>query len=186
VKTAAPDKEILFQKLSEGDTEAYTALYILLNEETYFLCKKFARHEEDAQDLFQDAFSYLWEKKHLFASVENPAGYFYTMIRNLCYQRLKDADKRNKISDSFPEKEPELQEEPYINILGKEKDRLVKAEINRLSPQQRKALSMQRYDGMSYQEIADALNISCQTVKQHLKNAMHTLRQKLGQIDIQQ
>lgn len=177
--------EQLFRRLKEDNTEALTELYVLLGEETHYLCKQFTRHEEDAEDLLQDAFYHLWEKKELFSEAENPKAYFYASIRNLFHRRLQKPENRHKASNTFPENEPSLQEEPYVRLLSKEKSLRIRIEISRLSPQQRNALLLQRYEGLSYRQIARVMGISYQTVKQHIKTALQILRQRLGDIDMQ-
>lgn len=185
MKTPVPGKDQLFRQLSEDNMEAYTLLYDLLNQETFYLCKKFAKTEEDAKDLFQEAFGRLWAKRHKFRNTKNPSGYFYIMVRYQLYQYTQNSNNRNRSAQTFSDKEPALQEEPYASLLQKESNLRIKKAISRLSPQQRTSLFLQRYEGMSYQEIADLMEISCETVKHHLKNAHSMLRRYLGDMDVQ-
>lgn len=185
MKTPVPGKDQLFRQIAEDNTEAYAMLYVLLSEETFHLCKQFAKTEEDSKDLFQEAFAQLWAKRHKFSEVKNPSGYFYIMVRHQLYQYTQNNSNRQRSAQTFSQNASALQEEPYTSLLQKESNLRIRTAISRLSPQQRTTLSLQRYEGLSYQEIADLMEISCETVKHHIKNAHNFLRRHLNDLDIQ-
>jgi len=74
------DKELV-ELLISGSQEALGELYARYRNPLMNFCKKYMRNEADAEDLIQDVFLQLWEKRHSLDTVSSFAGYVQTMTR---------------------------------------------------------------------------------------------------------
>lgn len=135
----------------------------------------YVHDSEEAEDIVQDFYYVLWEKKHL-KKIQGPfMAYARRAIINRCLNQLKFDSKRQPldIADQIVDQgseEDELrnQREDYLNILS---DRL-----ETLPDRQREVLLLSVHDDMSYKDISSRLNLSINTIKTHIKLAYKNLR----------
>ena len=134
----------------------------------------------EAEDIVQDVFSAVWESDLLFACDAAVKSFLYTSVRNKSLDRLK----HRNVADSYVQRMRELYPEPSFDdsadVLRRETiyEHLFHT-IDTLPPRQREIflLCMQ---GKKLREIADALQISAETVKTQKRRAMEQLRHKLS------
>lgn len=129
---------------------------------------------ESAEDVVQDCFAELWERMNEGRRVHSPKAYLYTMARNRCMDILKkdnviDAhitptDLADTISDE------ECEERSFIEA------RLWTA-IDALPDRCRETLLLCKRDGLKYEEAAERLGISVNTVKNQVSKALKALKE---------
>ena len=147
--------------------------------QTYYrpLCLYALRILEDtheAEDVVQDVFTSLWNKKETISDISSLKSYLFTSVKNNCLNRLR---KNSQFTDI---KDIDLIEE------NNDDDKIYRAEleaklwkmIDELPERQREILLMAKRDGMSYKEIAKITGISVKTVENHVTRAIRTLRKK--------
>jgi RNA polymerase sigma-70 factor, ECF subfamily len=176
---ARPGSECL-DRLRRGSAEA-------LDELLHGYWKSLAAYAEQlvdgrsdlAEDLVQEAFVRLWEKRATWRESSAPAPILYTLVRNLALN-----EKRNRATRSLllrlqsyttragitPERELEGRE------LGEAIDRAVEA----LPARRREVFRLAWFHGLSYQEVADVLSITPRTVANQMSSALKELRAVLG------
>lgn len=172
------EEALLFKKITEDDIDAFGELYICLNQKVYFLCIKMTRNEQTARDLTQDAFLKLWEQRDKLKAADNAAAYFFHMVTNTILLHFKKEKNRENAAGTFSSADAAAVN-PYTAMLGHEMKTRLQQCISQLSPQQKIIIFLQRYEEMSYKDIATLLRISPETVKQHIKNAHGHLRRQL-------
>jgi len=167
----------------------YTALSVYFTKYYGLLvryCMKYVNSREDAEDIVQDCFVKLWEKKYLINEVSVGA-FLFTMARNACYNALKHKAivsdfaawcfQQNKYSDSVFE----------YDFLGVVNDRglvtdlmiYIRSEVDKLPERCREVFKMSRYEGLSNKEIAEKLGISEPAVHKHIDKAVAKLKSKI-------
>ena len=125
-----------------------------------------------AEDIAQETFTKLWEKREKLDSLENTKGYLTYAVKNRCLNYLEHQQVVNKYQQEYIQELVEDDStEDYIQK--------VQVSLNKLSPKRKKILEMSIVDSKSYQEIADQEGISINTVKDHIKKAYAFLRQDL-------
>jgi len=144
-----------------------------------YVCNRF-----DAENIVQDVFLRLWEKRTLLPKDINLQAYLLTMIKNQCMDFLKHQQvvERHSVNwDSALQQEAAFNyyaisrfnpEQPDVESL----ERLVEKAINELPEQCRKAFELSRYEELKYKEIADKMGISVKTVETHISHALKKLR----------
>lgn len=133
-----------------------------------------------AEDIVQDVFVKLWEKREELSKVENISAYLYQMVRFRCFNHLKE----KKIKDgvfSVLQKEGETEVDDMEVYILEETYRLLKLALKELPPVCGKIFSM-TLEGYTAKEIAEELDIVEGTVKKQKQIARGILREKLGKI----
>ena len=132
-----------------------------------------------AEDLVQEAFVRLWEKRDSWREGSAPAPILYTLVRNLALNERRNRATRSMLlrlrsfsgrAGLTPERELEGRE------LGEAIERAVEA----LPPRRREVFRLAWFHGLSYQEVADVLAITPRTVANQMSSALQELRTVLG------
>jgi RNA polymerase sigma-70 factor (ECF subfamily) len=140
-----------------------------------------------AETIVGDVILYLWEKRETIEIQSSLRAYLIKAVRNKClnYQQLQYVVKETR----FPEHEELLDAEgnylisdsqPLAALLEKELEIEIEKSINSLSDECRKVFELSRFEQLKYEDIAEELNISVNTVKYHIKNALSKLRADLS------
>jgi RNA polymerase sigma factor (sigma-70 family) len=126
----------------------------------------------DIADLVQEAYARLWVAD--FSAINNPRGYFYTVVRNLLLEHVRRArivpmERLGEIEAlRIPSEEPGP--ERYVTA-RQELERLERV-VRGLPEQCQRAFRLQKFGGLSQREIATEMNISEKTVEKHLASAL--------------
>lgn len=134
----------------------------------------FLENFDAAEDVVQEVFSEMWEKKTLLKKLENPEDYLFIAIRNSCFTYLRDKKKIVPIEEC----REEMASDPDNNNIPEELMPLWNA-LEELPEQCKIIFKQVVLEDMTYQEVATCLGISLNTVKTHMKIAYRTLREKL-------
>jgi RNA polymerase sigma-70 factor (ECF subfamily) len=174
----------LLQSLARGDEKAFEQIYSMYSPDVYRTARQFLQNEELAADLLQDIFITIWIRRESFLKVNNLRAYLITMSRNLALTYLRDLAKeiseKEKWSIVLPKTENETEQKLNRKTLGK----ILEESIDQLPPQQKRVFRLAKIEGMSYEEIANQLNISPITVKQHIIAANKSVRRRLEEYGI--
>lgn len=137
----------------------------------------YLRDLKQSEDVVQEVFTKLWEQCDKIQTIDNLHGYLLFSVKNSSLNYLKHQAVVDKFQQDYiyqAEQEEPLPEEYFDTI---------RRLVDKLPPKRREVLEMSIMESKSYQEIADSLDISVNTVKDHLKKAYSFLR-KNSQKDI--
>ncbi|MDR3262034.1 MAG: RNA polymerase sigma-70 factor [Tannerella sp.] len=133
---------------------------------------------EDAEDVVQQAFADVWEKRRTMAKIDNLKAYMYQAVRNRSLSFVEKAEHTCPI-DEYADMEDPPSEEP---IDCAERDARLWDALDRLPPERKKIFLLSKRDGLKYQEIADRLNLSVKTVENQIGKALKTLRETVVRV----
>ena len=128
------------------------------------------------EDLVQDAFLQVWQKRDSIIEIEKIDTLLYTIVRNnlINHYRKKLKEKAYLADlDIDPISEPEHSQTNLQRLT------VVKEHLNTIPPKSKKVFLMSRKDGLTYQEIASELSISVKSVEKHISKALKILRKKV-------
>ncbi len=163
------DQELV-EAANRGDTAAFEALYLRYRDWTVRLAYRFTGNADDALDVLQDTFAYLLKKFPGFELTARMTTFLYPAVKHLALAR------RRRRHDPIPDDEhPEAMATPSAQPDTTSRAELA-AVLKNLSAGQREVLLMRFVDGLSLDEIAQALAIPVGTVKSRLHNALASLR----------
>lgn len=134
----------------------------------------FMGNAEEAEDVVQDTFVSLWDKRAQMGTIKSMKSYLYTAVRNNCLTRIRDAKPTTSL-EMVPPTEL-LPEEDQMKRTEME-SRIWKV-IDELPERRREIFLLAKRDGMSYKDIAAQTGLSVKTVENHVFRAMQSLRQK--------
>jgi RNA polymerase sigma-70 factor (ECF subfamily) len=139
----------------------------------------------DAEDISQQVFLRIWRNARRYRPDAKFTTYLYTITRNLVFNETRRRGRKKEISsDEREENSQHLIEDspdrrPDAELLQAELQRAVDAAIAALPETQRMAVVLRRYEQLSYEEIAEVLQLSVSAVKSLLFRARSALRETL-------
>lgn len=137
----------------------------------------FFGNEELAKDLAQDIFLKIIQKESILWEVKDLDRYVFLMCRNRAFDHLKKASYDKKYKAYLLHQDPSIQQAEIDKVIDKEYYKnIIDSALNQLSDQQRLIFNLSKREGLSHQKIAEQLNISPSTVKNHLYEAMKSIR----------
>jgi RNA polymerase sigma-70 factor (ECF subfamily) len=135
----------------------------------------YVNDQGEAEDIVQQFLIKLWEEKHIFQVGSSLKGYLRTGIRNQCINYLeRKSTLRRKMQQMVPGREVA---QALDFLLDDEERKVFEKALDNLPGQGRKALELVYFSGKSYKGAATVLNISVNTIKSHLKNALRHLKE---------
>ncbi len=164
----------LLERIKAGDTKAFDIVY---RQNYSQLCSfaVFILHDRElAEEIVDDVMFYLWDHREE-EDVTNLNAWLQKAIRNKSINALKSASKRY-----HAELEPRYElftklfndSQPLETLMAKEMNDEIDHALSLLPEDARRVFVMCKIDGKKYAEVAEALGISVNTVKYHMKNAM--------------
>ncbi|GAB2949213.1 RNA polymerase sigma-70 factor [Hymenobacter coalescens] len=130
------------------------------------------------EDLLQDVFTRIWTNRETLTITTTYKAYLYRAAMNAAL-RHADRRKRQVSWDDAPLAEP-ARDTTAEHLDGQEAEQLVAAALQALPPQCRAVFLMSRQEGLSYQQIAEALDVAPKTVENQMGKALRIMREKLS------
>jgi len=174
------DDEFLIESIQNGDERAFEYLF----KEYYLPLSRFAwryvKSKAIAEELVQELFTILWEKREGWNTTGSIRSYLYKSIRNLALNHLKHQDVKDKYDPEWMNQK----ENPEIKLQDdyreqQIRDAIAKA-IEELPERSKMTYKLHRYDGLTYGEIAEIMEISVKTVESQMSRTLRTLRERLA------
>ena len=170
-------EQALLKGAVAGNSQASKEVIRLLSSPAYSLAWKMLGKKEDAEDVVQEAFIRLWKGADAFSGKSGLATYFYTIVSNLCLDRIKSINKG--FFEEFDESEHHPIQEVEWNLAEGIEPEMIKRAMNSLSAKQRMAMLMWAYQDMTAEQIGHALEMNKNSVDQLLYRAKLKLKAEL-------
>ena len=170
----------LLELLKSEDTAAYTVIYNRYFHPLFIHALQKLNDKEEAQDIVHELFAQLWNKRSNIQIHTNLAAYLYSSVRNKILDHISKKQVRDKYVDSL---QGFLNSDYNITdhrIREKQLAELIEKGIGQLPSKMREIFELSRKKSLSHKQIAAQLNLSEQTVKKQVNNALRILRSKLG------
>ena len=172
--------------LREGNEYAFRFIFDKYYDFLCMVADSYLRDEYISETIVGDIIYNLWEIKDNIDIKYSLRSYLVRSVKNRCINYLQHEYIQREISINQYEDKAAIEElffienkHPLESLLEQELENKINSIINELSPECRAVFKMSRFDGMKYEEIASELNISVNTVKYHMKNALGKLRLEL-------
>lgn len=166
--------------LKTGDLMAFNEIYKRFSKLLYIYARKIVKDKDQAEDLVQDVFLSLWNKAEGLELKSSLSSYLYSAVR----YKFFDLVSRQKIRADYVAKfqffidRGVCSTDDYIN--EKELALQVEKQITKLPNKMREVFELSRNAGLSHRQIAEKMDLSEKTVRNHINHALRILRFKLG------
>lgn len=168
-------EKFLLLQIAAGDEKAFKKLFDLYKERFYAVVLKMTRSDEVAKDIVQEVFTNIWSKRESLVDITNPSSYFFTAVYRRVYHHFRKIALERKLLEAIPAVKESVNTTDEM-VLANESSQLISTAISKLPRQQQLVFKLAKQEGLSRADIAQQLQISPNTVKNHLAEALKFIR----------
>ena len=170
------EERSLILRLIGGDEDAFCELYATYKNRLIYFAMRFLKSREYAEDVFQDAFTVVWQSRRFINPDASFSSYLYTIMRNRILNQLRNAANEEKLKESILSQALDYTEDAKREVMLNDLKSLISHALQQLTPRQREIFEMSREAQLSHKEIADKLGISVNTVQEHISTSLKLIR----------
>lgn len=171
-------------RIKNEDQSAFRELYNIYGKRLYNFAYRFLKNKEQSEEIVQESFLNLWLNRNKLKEQYPIGPYLFTIGRRLTLNALRHATTSKESLERLWESLTYIHNEAEEQILFNNLQEFAATAYSNLPKQQQLVFRLSREEGLSYDEIADRLKISRNTVKNHLVAALKNLRVQFTQSDI--
>lgn len=189
VMTTLPDPEVqrqieediqLLQQISNRDAAAFQTFYRKYSGLIFAAISNVLNDHHDTEDVMQEVLVQLWNKAHLYEPRKGkPLTWLTTLARNRAIDRIRSKQRRSKLNDDFELENKKFQfefEDSGREVLeDKERDTLLHTAVEKLNDEQRQAIRLAYFDGLTQAEVAERLHEPLGTIKARIRRGVTRL-----------
>lgn len=154
--------------------ETFKIEVLPMKHKLFRLANRLLQNVPEAEDVVQEIFLRLWSRRDKLSEYRSLEAFAMTMTKNLCLDKLKS--KQNK-TDEFTEKHDQrIDTTPYSQMEKGDAYNKVRKLIDLLPEQQKIIIQLRDIEGYEYDEIAEMMNISENTIRVNLSRARKKVR----------
>jgi RNA polymerase sigma-70 factor (ECF subfamily) len=166
----------LIKQIAEDDEAAFRTIFDHYKAPFYSAAFKMTRSGSLAEEIVQEVFVKIWVKRKIIATAKRPADYIFTILHNCIYAQFRKLALEDKLKTTLAQDSEESEDSIQLLLLEKENKAILENIIDQMPPRQRLIYKLAKQEGWSREEIAKGLNISPNTVRNHLSAAIEFLR----------
>ncbi|MEQ9443207.1 MAG: RNA polymerase sigma-70 factor [Cyclobacteriaceae bacterium] len=172
-----PDIQFI-KRLKKGDRKAFEALFNDKHQQVYAYCLTLVKSGMEAEEIMLDVFLTVWKKRAQIKPDLSLNALLFKITKDLSFNYLKKAAREYNFRKVLQEQSTHpVGNATEAQIFSEEYDQLADRAINKLPPKRKIIFTMSRQMGMSYEDIAQQLGISKNTVKVQLVKASKFLKE---------
>lgn len=173
--------QVLIQECRQGKESSFTILFERYFDRLYKYALHYIKDNETTKELVMDVMFRLWEKRQTITFENDLAPYLYRSVKNAIYNHWRKKALEIISLDLAQHDHVLLSRSADYELRAKETDKAYQDSLMQLSSQSRLVYQMSREEEMTHVQIADSLNLSVHTVKNHMKTALNFFRKNLKQ-----
>ncbi|MCP4521232.1 MAG: RNA polymerase sigma-70 factor [Cytophagales bacterium] len=181
-----PQKQLSYEReqllyLKKGEKAVFEEIF----NQHYTIFTRFAitivHQGEIAEEIVQDVFVNLWEKRENLSIETNLKAYLFTAVRNASLNYLNSKEGKNQQVTTFSLEENLLIDEDSQNQLEfLELQHFINLSIRKLPPRSQEVFKLSRFEGLSYAEIASKLGVTVKAVEKQMSQSLKRMRDFLS------
>ncbi len=173
----------LLRRIAEQDAAALTELYAQTATSFFSFAMRMLNNAHDAEEVIQDVFVQIWNKAPSFdPAIGLPFHWAMSIVRNRCIDRLRSRQRHSRVMvemEDYAKSEPVVGTPALDALLATNERETVRAALIHLPQEQKQAIEMAFFGGLSHPEIAAELSEPLGTVKARIRRGMLKLRDEL-------
>lgn len=180
---------VLLQRIAQKDSASFQFFYRKYSGLLFSTISNVLNDHQDTEDVMQEVLVQIWNKAHLYESRKGkPLTWLTTMARNRAIDRIRSKQRRSRLNGDFETESKTAQfefEDSSAEILEeKERSRIVRSAVAKLTADQREAIKLAYFGGLTQAEVAERLGEPLGTVKARIRRGVSRLeglvKQHLG------
>ena len=169
----------LVVRIKNGNIDALEVLFTRLKQDVYSFAFSYFRSKELAEEVVQEVFIRLWEKRELINPDYDFVSYIFKIAKNIILDQLRE---QARYGERYGPINPDLSyssENADDQIIFDDFQNLLQEAVDRLPPKRKYIFQLSREEKMTYAEISEHLNISVNVVENQMSKALKHIRQYL-------
>jgi RNA polymerase sigma-70 factor (ECF subfamily) len=172
--------EKLMQEIRADNMYAFDALYVKYCKRVYKFAYSILKTREETENLMQDVFLNLWENRHKVEKDSSVKSYIFTITYHSAISVIRKKARESEFV-LYLKSVQKIDEEPVDVVLEyTELKNKVDEIINALPKRQKEVYQLHKVEALKYNEIAERLHISVNTIENHMSRALKAIREKIG------
>ncbi|MFW0715292.1 RNA polymerase sigma factor [Pedobacter sp. N23S346] len=163
-------------QLKNGDKHAFEVIYSHYCNSIYSKILKMTKDESIADDLLQDIFVKIWERKESIVEEYSFKGWIYKIAENSVFDYYRKLSQDVKLRSQLIITFAEIYEQTEDYLFDQERNKILTEAIQQLPTQRQIIFKLCKLDGKSYAEVAEMLGISSSTVSGQMVKAMKAIK----------
>lgn len=176
---AAIETEHIVVQLKNGEHGAYEKVFKTWYEPLCSYACSILRDMDEAEEVVQKMFCTLWDKHEEIDVQLSLQSYLYKTVHNRCLNHIRHGAVQDKYKSEFLHINEEAHDSTNMRVEYSELQQELSRAVAQLPEQARRVFELSRVKNLSYQEIAEQLKISRNTVENHMGKALRLLRESL-------
>jgi RNA polymerase sigma-70 factor (ECF subfamily) len=173
--------ESLLQRMRSDDQEAFSLIYRRYWEGLFITAAKALRGKQEAEDVVQDVFLSLWNRRKELNIEGSLAAYLQTSIRYKAIHYIeKNITRRDYLALLTETAVNTLPDSVEMQLHLKEIQQTIHQVVAGMPPKMQEVYRLSRQEHLSHKEIAEKLGITTETVKKHIQHALQLIKTALG------
>ena len=175
---------LLIIQLRDGSEQAFQSIYQQYHQAIYRFAYAFLKNEELSKEVTQETFLSLWIHRQELSETLPLYPYLFNKARRLTIDAFRRITTASRLQRELMTMKDSLSNETEDTVLWNDLQQITEEVLNGLPKQQQVVFRLSRMEGLSYEEIAEELHISKNTVKYHLVCALKSLKLQLTKYDV--
>lgn len=167
------------------EIEAFKAKFLPIHPKLYRIAYALVNQKEEAEDLLQETYIRLWNKRDELEAVNSPEAFAVATIKNLCIDYLRSTHANQGDNENLEQIRIESDDSPDRQLENREQIRYVRHLINQLPEKQREVIRLRGIQDCSFDEIEKITGLSSTNIRTLLSRARKAIREKLIKWDEQ-
>jgi RNA polymerase sigma-70 factor (ECF subfamily) len=180
----AQDQDVeLLRRVAGGDRSAFAEFYDRHSLLMFSVASKILNDSGEAEDVMQEVFVQIWEKAGRFdPALGKASSWAATLVRNRAIDRIRASQRRTRLAEAAGAEQAiaaEVTNSANEAVHGHEKAMLIQSAIVELPAEQRRAIELAYFSGLTQDEISKKLNEPLGTIKARIRRGLLKLRDQL-------
>jgi len=164
--------------LREGNEEAFEAVYREYYRGLCAFASQYVGDIEECEEIVQDVMMWLWENRSALLPEMSVKSLLFTIVKNKCLNSISHNQIKQRVHESLYVRFEDQFEDPDLYI-GNEMMKKLDEAIQHLPEDYRSAFTMNRFENLTYNEIAEKMNVSAKTIAYRIGQSLKILREEL-------
>lgn len=173
------DQIRLVELLKDSDQDAFDSLFRLYSPRVYRFSLGYLKSKVEAEEIVQDTFLKIWQSRSTLDPLQSFSGFLFTIAHNLILNRIRKLRRQAAMQDRLMAHVDASANTTEDSVMLRDLEQMRQNVLTELPLKRKMIFQLIREEELTYQQVADKLNISIKTVEAQMTEALKHFRKKL-------